>query len=86
MKAIVAKYLAPTTHLGSRIKVFADGWDAIVESINYEMDFNHQARKMAYRLLEEYCPREEGSRRPSYKLIRGTLPNGDLVFCLGQFN
>ena len=86
MKAIVAKYLAPTTHRGSRIKVFAKGWDPIVEGMDYEMDFNHQAREMADRLLEEYCPREEGSRRPSYKLIRGTLPNGDLVFCLGQFN
>ncbi len=84
MKAIVAKYLAPTTHRGSRIKVFAKGWDAIVESMDYEMDFNKQAREMAYRLLDEYCPREGDT--PAYKLIRGTLPNGDLVFCLGQFS
>lgn len=86
MKAIVAKYLAPTTHRGSRIKVFAEGWDAIVEGMDYEMDFDKQAREMAYRLLEEYCPREEGDRRPAYKLVKGTLPDGDLVFCLGQFN
>ena len=77
MKAIVAKYLAPTTHRGSRIKVFAEGWEAITEGVNNSMDFDQQAKEMAYRLLEKYCPGHE------YTLIHGTLPSGDLVFCLG---
>ena len=83
MKAIVAKYLAPTTHRGSRIKVFAEGWEAITEGVNNSMDFDQQAKEMAYRLLEKnthisvYCPEHK------YTLIHGTLPSGDLVFCLG---
>ena len=82
MKAIVAKYLAPTTHRGARVKVFAEGWDPIVGGSITSWTLMDRRDNIG----KEYCPREEGERRPAYKLIKGTLPGGDLVFCLGQFN
>ncbi len=78
MKAIVAKYLSPTVQRGSRIKVYAYGWKSFTDSRRYDMDYDDQAAMMAKMLLESFCPDN------TFDLVKGTLPNGDLVFCLQE--
>ena len=76
MKAIQIRYIAATNHLGSRLKVFAEGVPAKFYQRNYDLEPLQQARAVAmhYSVDKGWGPIHGF----------GTLPNGDYVATLGE--
>lgn len=66
MKAIQIKYLGPTIRGGSRLKA-----GIMIESLDYELNIEDQARKLA----DRYCMEKGWGKISGF----GTLPNGDWV-------
>ena len=77
MKAIQIKYLSATTHKGSRYKAWTEA-GAIVESYDYELSGDEQARRLADRYNRETFGATDDLTG------FGTLPNGDYVATIGR--
>lgn len=73
MKAIQVKYLAPTNHIGARIKASAEGVKPFIMNYPYENSGERIYSEAALSL----CAREKWP----IELVCGQLPNGDYVFC-----
>ena len=75
MQAIQVKYLSATNHRGARLKAFV-GADSITISRDYSLDMADNETKVAEMLAQKLWWTGE--------FIRGSLPNGDVVFVIAQ--
>lgn len=77
MQAIQVKYLAPTNTKGSRFKAFCSG-GSITRSRDYELEVNDNMANVAWELANKLGW--------SGEFRGGTLPNGDMVWVMGNEN
>ena len=77
MKALQIKYLSPTNHRPSRLKLIAgSGLKPVIESLDYSMNIEQQAEKMA----GDYAASRWNCKLTGF----GTLPNGDYAATIGS--
>ena len=75
MKAIQATYLGPTNTKPSRVKVWAKDCKPLIEQFDHDLCFDKQSLIMA----DRYATMMEWD---DYRIVGGTLPNGDNCFVL----
>lgn len=75
MQAIQVKYLSATNHRGARLKAFV-GTDSVTISRDYNLDIADNETKAAEMLAQKLSWAGE--------FIRGSLPNGDVVYVIAQ--
>lgn len=75
MQAIQVKYLSVTNQRGARLKAFV-GADSVIINRNYEVDIDVDEAKAAEMLAHKL--------QWTGEFIRGTLPNGNIVFVIAQ--
>lgn len=75
MQAIQVKYLSATNHRGVRLKAFVNA-DSVTISRDYSLDLAGNEAKAAEMLAQKLWWTGE--------FIRGTLPNGEVVYVIAQ--
>jgi len=88
MKVIQVKYLNATDTLGVRVKATALHWGSKIVGRHYANPYEVDAVRAAQGLIDKVYAGDPEELRPMISTYdsgdpkSGTLPNGDLVFCL----
>jgi hypothetical protein len=77
MKAIQIRFISATNFKGARVKVWAEGVKPLIESRDYSIDHDLQARGIAERYIQSL---DWGYTFNGF----GMLPNGDYCATLGN--